>query len=299
MTARIHAFDDDAGPAGRLAEAMRLGLARIDLHRFPDGESLPTVRDTADHAIVYRSLDRPDDKLMPLLLAVDALRRAGARRISLVAPYMPYLRQDTVFAPGQPLSRDVIGALLGEQIDDLTTVDPHLHRTHDLSPVFAGKPVRVLSAVPAMAKALGPAPDTIVLGPDSESAPWARTLASALGAPFQTLAKTRSGDRLVDLALPDPPLFAGRRVILIDDICSSGATLLLALRRLAEAGAARVDLAVVHALFDAITETRLLAAGAARIVSSDSCRHPTNQVALAPLLAAAWPSLTPDGADRP
>jgi ribose-phosphate pyrophosphokinase len=285
MTTGVHAFDEDMAPAGRLALALGVGLHPIALHRFPDGESLPTVAGVGDHVIIYRSLDRPDGKLMALLLAGDALRRAGAGRLTLVAPYMPYLRQDAVFAPGQPLSRDVLGAVIGERFDAIVTVDPHLHRTDDLVPVFGGRPVAVLSSAAAFADVLGATPDTVVLGPDSESARWASALATALAAPFLTLAKTRSGDRLVDLALPDPPRFTGRRVVVVDDICSSGATLLLALQRLREAGAGAVDLAIVHALFDAQTDGRLRAAGARRIVSTDSCAHATNQVRLAPLLA--------------
>ena len=79
----------------------------------------------------------------------------------------------------------------------------------------------------------------------------------------------------------------GRRAVIIDDICSSGTTLLSATRLLMDHGAASVEIAVVHALFDAAVAARLRAAGAARILSTDSCSHPTNAAVLAPLLAAA------------
>jgi ribose-phosphate pyrophosphokinase len=289
--AAVHAFAEDEAPAGRLAAALGVPLRLVDLHAFPDGETLVTVPETPSTVIAYRSLDRPNGKLVPLLLACDAWRRAGARRLVLVAPYLCYLRQDTLFRPGQSLSRDVIGALLGPRFERIVTVNPHLHRTADLGPVF-GTEVTVLSAAEALAGALGDGGSPVVVGPDEESAPWAAAVAEAMGAPSLALLKHRSGDRAVELTAPDPKALAGRRAILVDDICSSGATLARAVERLRAAGAGSVEIAVTHALFDAEAEARLKAAGAARIVSTDSCAHPTNAVALAPLLAGALRSET-------
>ncbi|MFN4177048.1 ribose-phosphate diphosphokinase [Phenylobacterium sp.] len=290
--AAVHAFAEDEVPAGRLAAALGVPLRLVDLHAFPDGETLVTVAESPPTVVVYRSLDRPNGKLVPLLLACDAWRRAGARRLVLVAPYLCYLRQDTLFRPGQSLSRDVIGGLLGPRFERIVTVNPHLHRTPDLGPVFPGAEVTVLSAARELARALGGADQAVVVGPDEESAPWAAAVGAALSAPSLTLLKHRSGDREVELTAPDPKALAGRRAILVDDICSSGATLARAVERLRAAGAASVEIAVTHALFDAEAEARLKAAGAVRIVSTDSCAHPTNAVALAPLLAGALRSET-------
>lgn len=286
MSAVVQAFGGDEGPARRLAEALGLELGLIDLHEFPDGETLPTVPGAAPTVIVYRSLDRPNAKLVPLLQACDAWRRGGAARLVLVAPYLCYLRQDAVFAPGQPLSRDVILPLLGARFDRVVTVDPHLHRTDDLSAVM-GVAVTALTAGEVLAAALGDGDDAVVIGPDSESEPWTRVVAAALGAPSLTLSKRRTGDREVAVSLPDPEMVRGRRAILVDDICSSGATLELAARHLRAAGAAAVDVAVTHALFDAAAEARLRVAGVRRILSTDSCPHPTNAAPLARLLASA------------
>jgi len=85
VTAVLQAFEDEAEPAGRLAAALGVEVRHVVLHRFPDGETLPTVPATASTLLVYRALDRPDPKLMPRLLACDAWRRAGARRLVLVA----------------------------------------------------------------------------------------------------------------------------------------------------------------------------------------------------------------------
>ncbi|MFC3068358.1 ribose-phosphate diphosphokinase [Phenylobacterium soli] len=287
MTAAVFAFSEDLAPATRLAEALGRPLREIALHRFPDGESLPQVGQGAEVAILYRALEDPDPKLMPLLLAADALRRAGARRLVLVAPYMPYLRQDMVFEPGQPLSRDVMGALLGPAFDRIVTVEPHLHRTSDLTPVFAGRPVTVLSASALLADAIGPAGDPLIIGPDAESAPWAQAVADRLGAGCLVFEKQRYGDRHVRLTLPEDAEIAGRRVAIVDDICSSGGTLAEAVKAVVARGAETTEIAVVHALFDARAEARLMRAGARRIVSTDAVEHPTNAIHLAGLLAGA------------
>lgn len=292
MITAVHAFEDERAPAQRLADALGVQLRLIELHVFPDGESLPRVEPGHGTVALYRSLDRPDAKLMPLLLAADALRRAGASRLVLVAPYLCYLRQDMVFEPGQPLSRDVLGRLLGERFDAVITVEPHLHRTPDLTPVFGGTPVVSLSATGPLAAALSPIlPGAVVVGPDSESARWVEALARLLAADSFTFDKVRHGDLDVDLVAKGLGRVEGRHVVLLDDICSSGATLEAALRQLRDLGAALVDLAVAHALFDPAAEARLRRAGARRIISTDSCLHPTNAAPLAPLLADALRAL--------
>lgn len=286
MKLLVQAFEDEAAPARRLAEALGAPFAAIALHRFPDGEALPTVSGAGETVVVYRSLDRPDAKLMPLLLAAEAWRGAGVRRLVLVAPYLCYLRQDARFRPGQPISRDVIAALIGPRFDRIVTVAPHLHRTRDLATTF-GTRATVLSAADALARALsdGETDTPIVIGPDEESEPSAAALAERLEAPHATLRKIRRGDREVALTLPADLDVAGRRVVLADDVCSSGATLAEAARALASRGARHIEAAIAHGLYDEATLAALSAAGVARIVASDSCAHPGPSAPLAQTLA--------------
>lgn len=88
----LHAFRDDAAEAQRLADALQVPLAFVDVHTFPDGELVPRVPEPAQTTIVYRSLHRANEKLVELLLAVDAWRRNGAKQLVLVAPYLPCAR---------------------------------------------------------------------------------------------------------------------------------------------------------------------------------------------------------------
>ncbi len=287
MTNDVYAFGADQGPASRLAIALGAPLRQISLHRMPDGESLPCVPPATSTALLYRALDRPDDKLVPLLLAADALRRAGARRVVLVAPYMPYLRQDAVFAPGQPLSRDVFGGLLGPAFDQVVTVEPHLHRTADLTPIFRGTPVLALSAADLLAEAIGRRGQPVIVGPDAESQPWVTRIAARLEAPSMVAHKVRRGDRDVDVTMPGDADLLGRRTVIVDDICSSGATLIAAIQRLRAAGAGSVEVAVVHALFKREVGAALRRAGARSVIATDSCGRRASSLQLAPLLAHA------------
>ena len=283
----------DAATAGRLAGALDVPLSKIVVHRFPDGETLPHVQaPVAGTAVLYRSLDRPDGKLVDLLLSADALRRAGAGRVVLVAPYFCYLRQDAVFAPGQPLSRDVVAPMISRAVDAVVTVQAHLHRTADLDSLL-GVPAMNLLPVGPLAAAL-PAYDQppLVLGPDRESAPWVNAWADRLGGGAVTLRKTRQGDQdVVEADDAGVALARGRPALIIDDIASSGATLVQAVKVLQHVGASSIDIAVVHAMTTPAVTEALMRGGVRRFVSTDSIRHSTNAAALAPMLARAVNSI--------
>ena len=291
--ATVHAFDRDAPRARRLARALGVAFTPIGLHRFPDGESRVNAAPAAAVACLYATLNRPDARLTPLLLAADALRRRGAERLSLAAPYLPYMRQDKVFAPGQALSRDVFGGVIGAAFDKVVTVQAHMHRTRDLDAAFGGTPVVNLSAVELLAQA-GGWTDPVFVAPDIEAESWVRTAAAAVGGDWTGFEKVRDGDREVRVGPARADAVQGRRAVILDDICSSGATLMAAAASLYAAGAAGVDVAVVHPLFSAEIQSRLRAAGIGRILSTDSIPHPTNAARLAPLLAQALrPELIP------
>lgn len=283
----VHGFAGDAAEVGRLAGRLAVPQGLIDLHAFPDGETLPTVPQTdAATVILYRSLHHANDRLVSLLLAADAYRRSGVARLVLVAPYLCYLRQDAVFRPGQPLSRDVVGRWLGGAFDRIVTVQAHLHRTADLADVF-GAPAESLGIAGDLAILAAGGERPLIVGPDSESGPLAEDAATRLGTDWVVFDKTRLGDRQVRLSLKAPDKVAGRAVLLLDDVCSSGGTMEQAIVLLRQAGAASVDVAVAHALFGADVEARLRAAGARRILSSDSVPNPTNAMELAGVLATA------------
>ena len=285
----VHAFDDSRRFGSALARAMHASLRAVRVHRFPDGESRVRVHAPCRvGAVLVRSLDAPAAKLLETLLAADALRRAGAPRVTMVAPYLPYMRQDTVFEPGDAISQRVVGDLLGRAFDRVVTVEAHLHRIRRLDEVFPC-PARSLPAAPAIAAWLRrSAPRALLVGPDEESAPWIRALARAAGREWVVARKLRLGDARVRVELPPMPSRpAARHAVIVDDIASSGATLAATARALRRAGVERVQVVVVHALFAAGARRRIERAGVARIVSCDTVVHASNAIRVAPLVARA------------
>lgn len=287
----LHAFPDDLhGPASRLGRALGCSPFLIDVHRFACGETLPRVTGVSSDAVLYRSLHNPNAKLVDVLLSADALRRAGARRSILVAPYLPYLRQDAVFNAGEPLSRDVIVPLLAGAFDVIVTADPHLHRTLRLEDVCDRLAWRVVSGAAAMSECLqAEAPEIadVIVGPDCEAGQWVKIIADALHRPFWTFEKARGPDRRVALTPPPAAQVNGLRVLIADDLCTSGGSLCAAVEALAAMGAARIEAVVTHVMLDDRARRALHDAGLARLRSCDGCEHPTNAFPLAPTLAAA------------
>lgn len=294
--AGIHFFAESEAPARRLAGILGVPCAAVDVHVFPDGERRVRVGESGRHAILYRSLNDPrardpDDKLIEVMLASAALRAAGAAMITLIAPYLAYMRQDVAFHEGEAVSQMVVGKLLHGAFDRIIAVDPHLHRTKSLAAVFGKGKGIAISAAPAFVELLRAEKvprETVVIGPDAESERQVRRLAEPLGLEYLTAEKRRSGDREVSIRLGKAAVLKGRPVILFDDMVSTGATLCQCALLADQAGAASIEALTVHALFGPAEQAAFQAAGITRLRSSDSLSHPSNAVALAPLLAAAF-----------
>ncbi|OYD83333.1 ribose-phosphate diphosphokinase [Azospirillum brasilense] len=286
----VYGFPESSDGARRLAEALNVPCHIAELHRFPDGESLVRLPEAVERAVVYRSLDRPNDKLVELTLAASVLRRQGATELCLVAPYMAYMRQDAVFRPGEPVSQTVVGDWLGRLFDRFVCVEPHLHRTHTLDEVFVGRPSVCLSGAGAIAERLrgdGTAPDAVIVGPDEEAAPLVEAVAGPLGLTALVGRKERRGDRDVTVTLPADAPLAGRPVVIVDDVISSGETIFSCARAARAAGASSVRVFGVHALFDAAVAARFEAEGLGTPLSCDGVPHPSNALPLARLIADA------------
>lgn len=289
MTATLHAFPDVAAPARRLARALGIAFQPAALHHFPDGESRVRVGEVGKGAILYQSLHQPNARLIDALLAASALRDRGARHVTLVAPYLGYMRQDRAFRAGEAVSQRVMGALVAGAFDALVTVDPHLHRTPSLELVTPGIAALAVPAAPAIAAHLNGrlSSRTMLVGPDIESRPWVAAVAMPLGLDRLVAAKRRRGDRSVAIALPAGTSLKGRPVLIVDDLLSSGGTVLACAQALRDAGARRVGVVASHCLASADDLARLRAAGIAPILATDSVPGPAARIPLAGVLAAA------------
>jgi len=288
MNTLLLAFDDEAPLARSLAQALDCPLALVDRHRFPDGETrLRLPAQLPPRVVLLRGLQDPNAKLTELLLAAGGARELGVARLLLVAPYLAYMRQDMAFTPGEVVSQRLLGRLLADAFDAVVTVDPHLHRVATLDEVLPGRRGVALSAAVLLGGHVARAvPGAMLLAPDEEAGQWVRAAAQAHGLDHAICYKQRHGDRDVDVALPAARV-AGRAVVLLDDVASTGRTLIAAARGALAQGAASVDVAVTHGLFIGNALAEVQAAGVRHVWSSDCVRHSSNAVSVVPLLAEA------------
>ena len=270
-----------------VASRLDAQVGTLERRRFPDGESYVRVLDDCgDRAVMLlAALSPPDEQLLPLLLAAATLRDLGAGSIGLVSPYLPYMRQDAAFHPGEGVAARHVGRIVGAHFDWLVTVDPHLHRIDDLAEVYP-LPTQTLHAAPVVAQWVMENVDTpLLIGPDSESRQWVAAVASHCDAPVEILSKQRFGDRHVAVSSPTIAMSDDHTPVLLDDIISSGQTMIEAMKGVTASYARAPECIAVHGVFAAGAEEGLREAGAARIVTTNTVAHTTNAIDVAALLA--------------
>lgn len=270
--------------AAGIASAVAGELAAVETRRFPDDEIyLRLLADPKGRStVVVAALDRPDGKLLRALFAAGAARDLGATRVGLVAPYLPYMRQDKRFKDGEAVTSVHFAHLISSAFDWLATVDPHLHRYHSLGEVYR-MPAIALEAAPLLSawiKAHVALP--LLVGPDAESEQWVSAVAARAEAPYAVLSKERFGDRDVRIGAPDLSRWPGRTPVLVDDIISSARTMIETCRHMAAAGLPRPVCVAVHALF-ADDAYRALRQVAGRIATANTVPHESNAIDIAPL----------------
>jgi len=254
---------------------------------FPDGESYVRVHGdySGQDVVIQCGLQHPDRIAMPLMFCVDTLRELGARSVGLIAPYLAYMRQDHRFHKGEALSARLFARFLSAHVDWLVTVDPHLHRYQDLAEIYS-IPCAKLSATPLLAQWIKrEVAQPLLIGPDSESAQWVKAVAALVESPYTVLSKTRHGDRDVEVSVPDIDEWRGYTPVLIDDIISTGHTLLEAVSHLRRAELQPAVCIAVHGLFAEHTDMKLHSAGVARVVTTNSIMHASNAMDLSSVIA--------------
>ena len=282
-------FSESMHHAEDLAALMQLPYAEVDLHYFPDQECkviLPLKAiHRAQHVIIYRSLNFPNNKLIELILTAQGCRDYAVEKVTLVAPFLSYMRQDKAFNDGEVVSQKIIGKLLAQYFDVVVTVDTHLHRIQKLNeaiPIDAAINLDAASAMAGFLKQQIKYP--LLIGPDEESLQWIEKVAAFEDYNYLVAKKERLGDRKVNITLPEYN-YHNREIVLLDDMASSGQTLVTAATMLAAYSPLSVSVLVTHGLFMDNAVQNLNDAGVVNIWSSDSVIHATNAYSLNTVLA--------------
>lgn len=273
--------------ATALARLLDGEVGTVTVRRFPDGESYVRIETpvVGRKVVLACTLDRPDDKLLPLVFLSATARELGCSRIGLVAPYLAYMRQDRRFHPGEGVTSAYFARIVSSAVDWLVTVDPHLHRRESLDEVYS-IPATVVHAAPRVAAWIATEVSRpLLVGPDEESRQWVEAVARAAWAPAIMLRKVRRGDRDVEVSVPDVARWRDHTPVLVDDIISTARTMIGTVGHLRRAGMPAPVCVGVHGVFAEGAYEELLAAGAARIVTANSIAHPSNAIDVAPELA--------------
>jgi ribose-phosphate pyrophosphokinase len=278
--------------ASALAVKLDGDIGAVETRQFPDSETYLRIKaDVGGRAvIIVCTLDRPDEKFLPLAFVVATARELGATSVGLVAPYLAYMRQDHRFKDGEAVTSKEFARLISAKFDWLVTVDPHLHRYASLDEIYA-IPSRIVHAAPALSNWIRTnVSRPLVIGPDSESEQWVGAVASLADCPHAVLSKQRFGDRDIKISVPDLSAWPDRTPVLVDDIASSARTMIEAASQLIAAGFAPPICVAIHALFSAESYQSLgeIAAG---VVTANTVRHQTNEIDISGLIAIETASL--------
>jgi ribose-phosphate pyrophosphokinase len=273
--------------------AKRLGVqpAKVEIRKFPDNEKYVRIDSDVngkDVFIVQSMQFKPDEYIIEALLLASAARDSGAKSVILVAPYFAYARQDERFKPGEPVSVATIAGLLNTSgINGLITVDVHRHRILDFSSVFKGKWIDV-SVMPDLAKYAVTQGlvngKTVIVGPDGEAIQWAKLAAESVNVKeYGALQKKRYGDEEVKVS--GSLDLRGKNVFIVDDIISTGTTIIEASKLITEGGGRLTGVACAHGLFVNEALFKLYNEGITEVISSDTVPNQTTRVSSAEALS--------------
>lgn len=270
-----------------IAKEHNYEVGEITLRDFPDEETYIKIEDSLQDrdVIILNSLDRPNHKILPLLFIAETAKAIGAKRVGLCAPYLAYMRQDKQFQPGEGITSDYFSALISRYFDWLVTVDPHLHRRHDLSEIYS-IPNSVLHAAPQISRWIAKEIEKpILIGPDCESEQWVSEVAQGAKAPYLILEKIRHGDQDVEVSRPMVEPYLDHTPVLVDDIISTARTMIETINHLKKVKMKPTVCVGVHAVFADTAYEALLEAGAAKIATCNTINHPSNKIDLSAIIS--------------
>jgi ribose-phosphate pyrophosphokinase len=294
MSPAVAVLAGDAHPAlaARIASLCGARLLPCPVSAFADGETRVRIdadlRD-ADLHIVQPTCAPTSERLMTLALMAEAARAAGAARVTALVPYFGYARQDVRKQPGEPRSAQLAARLLAAAgVDRMVVLELHSPALESAFPMPLTHLLADDALLPAVRVWALPAPT--IVSPDAGGLKRAQRCAAALGAPLAVLAKTRPRPD-VALALEVLGEVRGRDCLILDDMASTGGTIVAAAAALRAAGAREVHALFVHAVLAPGALERIGAQRLGRVATTDSvplaAGAPLEVIGIAPLLAAA------------
>ncbi len=270
--------------AEEIAENLQCDCIRADTQTFPDGECYTRINAATlkDDDVVIVQNTYPDSNFIEMMLIEDAVKGLGAKSVTLVIPYFGYARQDRIFKPGEPESAKILSKCLAMNCDRVMTID--LHKEDTLK--YFDRPYKDLKAAEAIADFFADKEVDMVFSPDIGAAGRAKDVGERLGVPYDHLEKTRLSGTEVRIK-PANSDCTGKNVLIVDDMISTGGTIVTATRQLKEAGAKTVSVACTHGVFVNNALDRLEGSNIDGVYCANTLPSKVSKISIAKLIAKA------------
>ena len=270
-----------------IAKGVKADYSELIVSKFPDDEL--QIRLNADLLgkniyFVQSFYGTVSDCIIEVILAAKTAKELGAKKIILIAPYFPYMRQDKRFHSGEAVSQKIIAELVGNYFDFIYTLDPHLHRTNRLGDVFKTKSKKLTANTLIAGYIKKNIKNPVVVGPDEESYKWARKVAEILGVESRILKKKRFSSYHVEVRLNKKIDFRNKNLVIVDDIISTGHKILETAKLLKRLGARKIYCICVHGIFADGALGKLKKAGI-EVVSTNTIPSKVSRIDVSGLIA--------------
>lgn len=257
------------------------------IRHFPDGETYVKVISNVyqKEAIIVCSMHKPDDKILPLYFLAKTLKEFGASPVTLVAPYLAYMRQDKRFTDGECISSELFAKFLSSFVDKVITIDPHLHRRTSLDEIYSIH-TSVLHVSKLVSKwIIDNIQQPILIGQGSESGQWINKMAVDANVPYIILKKIAKGSPDIKIVVSQLEKYKQCTPVLVDDIIASSNAMIESIKHLKKAGMKPPVCIGIHAVFAARAYDKLIKAGAEKVVTCNTIAHSSNAICIDELLA--------------
>src|SRR3989338_10125229 len=271
--------------ARNVSKLLHSSCMQLEQKKFPDGELYLRFPKKLDKNVVFIQsfYGEINDRLVEAYFAAKEARK-HSKKITLVATYFPYLRQDEQFNPGEIVSNKIAAELASDAFDEVAVFDPHLHREGKLSDIFTVKATK-LTANPLIAEYIRKKiKNPFIIGPDWESYKWAERVAEIVGCESAILEKKRKSSRKVVVKLTKKIEISDKNVVIIDDIISTGHTLLEAIKDLRKIGAKKITCIAVHGIF-AENALEKLRKAKVSVITTNTIPNPTSKIDVSKVIA--------------
>ncbi|MGB9730021.1 MAG: ribose-phosphate diphosphokinase [Thermoprotei archaeon] len=275
----------------KIADALSINSIKAETRFFPDGElylRLPVENLNKEDVLIVQSLyGQPNNKLIEYIFAAKTAKDLGAHRVIGIIPYLSYARQDRRFKPGEAISLKIVADMIyNSGTDQLIVVDMHLHRVRgsELESIFK-IPVSNVTAMPLFGDLFKDVvKNGIVIGPDDEAIEFAKAAATKYNGKYTNFSKTRLGDREVNIVADKTIDFSNKDVLIVDDIISTGGTIITAVKLLRELNVKDIYVATTHALLVEGALDKLKNLHLKDLASSNTVPSPITKVDITPVI---------------